>query len=63
VGLAERSERMLIALVATGLSGLGVPYVLAIGLWLLAAASTFTFGQRVLAVHRGAAAAASGGGE
>jgi len=63
VGLAERSERMVIALVATGLSGLGVPYVLAIGLWLLAAASTFTFGQRVLAVHRGAAAAASGGGE
>ena len=63
VGLAERSERMLVALVATGLSGLGVPYVLAIGLWLLAAASTFTFGQRVLAVHRGAAAAASGGGE
>jgi CDP-diacylglycerol---glycerol-3-phosphate 3-phosphatidyltransferase len=63
VGLAERSERMLIALVAAGLSGLGVPYVLAIGLWLLAAASTFTFGQRVLAVHRGAAAAASGGGE
>ena len=63
VGLAERSERMLIALVATGLSGLGVPYVLAIGLWLLAAASTFTFGQRVMAVRRGAAAAASGGGE
>jgi CDP-diacylglycerol---glycerol-3-phosphate 3-phosphatidyltransferase len=65
VGLAERSERMLIALVASGLSGLGVPYVLAIGLWLLAAASTFTFGQRVLAVHRAAAAAsaASGGGE
>src|SRR5580693_3027175 len=63
VGLAERSERMLIALVAAGLSGLGVPYVLAIGLWLLAAASTFTFGQRVLAVHRGAAAAASGGVE
>jgi CDP-diacylglycerol---glycerol-3-phosphate 3-phosphatidyltransferase len=60
VGLAERSERMLIVLVAAGLSGLGVPYVLAIGLWLLAAASTFTFGQRVLAVRRGAA---SGGGE
>jgi CDP-diacylglycerol--glycerol-3-phosphate 3-phosphatidyltransferase len=63
VGLAERSERMLIVLLAAGLSGLGVPYVLAIGLWLLAAASTFTFGQRVLAVHRGAAAATSGGGE
>jgi CDP-diacylglycerol---glycerol-3-phosphate 3-phosphatidyltransferase len=63
VGLAERSERMLVALVASGLSGLGVPYVLAIGLWLLAAASTFTFGQRVLAVRRAAAAAASGGDE
>ncbi|HTS99844.1 MAG TPA: CDP-alcohol phosphatidyltransferase family protein [Streptosporangiaceae bacterium] len=61
VGLAERSERMLIALVAAGLSGLGVPYVLAIGLWLLAAASTFTFGQRVLAVHRAATAAAVAG--
>ncbi len=62
VGLAERSERMLIALVAAGLSGLGVPYVLAVGLWLLAAASTFTFGQRVLAVHRAAAAAVIAGG-
>jgi CDP-diacylglycerol---glycerol-3-phosphate 3-phosphatidyltransferase len=55
VGLAERSERLLIALVATGLSGLGVPYVLPAGLWLLAAASAFTFGQRVLAVRRAAA--------
>jgi CDP-diacylglycerol---glycerol-3-phosphate 3-phosphatidyltransferase len=62
VGLAERSERMLIALVASGLSGLGVPYVLAIGLWLLAAASTFTFGQRVLAVHRAAAERGGSGG-
>ncbi len=55
VGLAERSERLIIALVATGLSGLGVPYVLPAGLWLLAAASAFTFGQRVLAVRRAAA--------
>lgn len=52
VGLAERSERLVIVLVATGLSGLGVPYVLPVGLWLLAAASAFTFGQRVLAVRR-----------
>jgi CDP-diacylglycerol--glycerol-3-phosphate 3-phosphatidyltransferase len=57
VGLAERSERMVIVLVATGLSGLGVPYVLSAGLWLLAVASTFTFGQRVLAVRKEAAAA------
>jgi CDP-diacylglycerol--glycerol-3-phosphate 3-phosphatidyltransferase len=55
VGFAERTERLLIALVATGLSGLGVPYVLAIGLWLLAAASAVTFVQRVVAARRSAA--------
>jgi len=58
VGLAERTERLLIALVAAGLAGLGVPYVLSAGLWVLAAASAFTFGQRVLAVRRAAAGAA-----
>ena len=58
VGLAERSERLLIALVAAGLAGLGVPYVLSAGLWVLAVASAFTFGQRVLAVRKEAAAAA-----
>jgi CDP-diacylglycerol---glycerol-3-phosphate 3-phosphatidyltransferase len=67
VGLAERTERLLIALVAAGLAGLGVPYVLSAGLWVLAAASAFTFGQRVLAVRRAAAGTAnvdpaSGGG-
>lgn len=51
VGIAERSERMLIALVCAGLSGLGVPFVLAVGLWALAVLSTVTFGQRVLLVH------------
>jgi CDP-diacylglycerol---glycerol-3-phosphate 3-phosphatidyltransferase len=59
VGFAERAERLLIVLVAAGLSGLGVPYVLAAGLWLLAAASTVTFGQRVYAVRKEAAAAAA----
>lgn len=53
VGIAERSERLLIGLVAAGLAGLGVPYVLAIGLWALAALSAVTFGQRVRAVRRG----------
>jgi CDP-diacylglycerol---glycerol-3-phosphate 3-phosphatidyltransferase len=52
VGIAERSERLLIGLVAAGLAGLGVPYVLAIGLWALAALSAVTFGQRVIAVRR-----------
>jgi phosphatidylinositol phosphate synthase len=59
VGIAERPERMVIGLVAIGLSGLGVPFVLAVGLWLLAAISAVTFGQRVLAVHRSAAAPAA----
>jgi CDP-diacylglycerol---glycerol-3-phosphate 3-phosphatidyltransferase len=61
VGIAERSERLLIGLVAAGLSGLGVPYVLAIGLWSLAAASAVTFGQRVAAVRQ--ASRAGRGGE
>src|SRR5215813_664451 len=56
VGFAERTERMLLALVPAGLTGLGVPYVLAIGLWVLAVLSVVTFGQRVAAVRRGAAA-------
>jgi CDP-diacylglycerol---glycerol-3-phosphate 3-phosphatidyltransferase len=59
VGLIERGERLLIALVAAGLSGLGVPYVLPVGLWALSAASTFTFGQRVVAARRSAAAQAA----
>ena len=61
-GLAERTERLLIALVAAGLTGLGVPYVLPIGLWALAAGSAVTFGQRVLAVYRAARARRRGSG-
>jgi CDP-diacylglycerol--glycerol-3-phosphate 3-phosphatidyltransferase len=55
VGIAERTERLLITLVAAGLTGLGVPYVLAIGFWVLAVLSLITFGQRVDAVRRAAA--------
>jgi CDP-diacylglycerol---glycerol-3-phosphate 3-phosphatidyltransferase len=62
VGFAERTERLLIGLVATGLSGLGVPYVLSIGLWILAAVSLFTFGQRVWAARQSAAALAAAAG-
>src|ERR1700724_457370 len=54
VGLIERPERMLISLIAVGVSGLGVPYILNVGLWALAAGSAFTFGQRVRAVYRAA---------
>jgi CDP-diacylglycerol---glycerol-3-phosphate 3-phosphatidyltransferase len=61
VGIAERSERLLIGLTAAGLSGLGVPYILAVGLWVLAVLSTVTFGQRVLAVHAATRPAQDGG--
>ena len=59
VGLIERPERMLIGLTSVGLSGLGVPYVLPIGLWALAAGSLFTLGQRIRAVRQSAAGQAS----
>jgi len=52
VGLAERPERLVVVLVATFLGGLGVPYVLAAGMWVLAAASAVTVVQRVMHVHR-----------
>src|SRR5579859_804379 len=56
VGIAERTERLLIGLGAIGLSGLGVPYILPVGLWVLAVLSAFTFGQRVYAVRKAASA-------
>ncbi|MGH3329245.1 MAG: phosphatidylinositol phosphate synthase [Streptomycetales bacterium] len=55
-GLAERGDRMLLILVVTGLDGLGVPYVQATGLWVLAAASLVTVIQRVRTVRRQALA-------
>lgn len=52
VGIAERTERLIVVLVGAGLSGLGVPYALHIGLWLLAAASAVTVVQRFAIVHK-----------
>ena len=52
-GLAERSERLIILVAATGLTGLQIPYSLAIGLWVLALASLFTVLQRLLIVYKG----------
>jgi len=51
-GIAERTERLIISLVAIGFEGLGVPYVLSIGMWLLAALGTYTVIQRMLIVKR-----------
>ncbi len=62
VGLIERPERMLISLIAVGVSGLGVPYILNVGLWALAAGSAFTFLQRVHAVYKAAKAPGDEGG-
>ncbi|MCL1870784.1 MAG: CDP-alcohol phosphatidyltransferase family protein [Promicromonosporaceae bacterium] len=53
VGIAERTDRLVIALAPTGFVGLGLPViVLVVVLWLLAAASLVTVVQRIAAVHR-----------
>jgi CDP-diacylglycerol--glycerol-3-phosphate 3-phosphatidyltransferase len=51
-GIAERTERLIISLAAIGFSGLGVPYIMAIGMWLLAVLGTYTVVQRMLIVKR-----------
>lgn len=58
VGLAERAERLILVLLGTGLAGLGVPVVLPLLLWVLAAASAVTVGQRLVEVRRQASRAA-----
>jgi CDP-diacylglycerol--glycerol-3-phosphate 3-phosphatidyltransferase len=50
-GLMERAERLIIVLVSIGLTGLKVPYIAGIGLWLLAVGSVFTFAQRLRQVN------------
>ncbi|MGI5130789.1 phosphatidylinositol phosphate synthase [Pseudonocardia sp. CA-107938] len=51
-GVVERAERLLLALVGTGLAGLGVPYALPAALWLLAAGSVWTMLQRLWSARR-----------
>lgn len=46
-GLIERPERLIIALVGTGLQGFGVPHAIEISLWLLAGLSVVTVIQRI----------------
>jgi CDP-diacylglycerol--glycerol-3-phosphate 3-phosphatidyltransferase len=54
VGIAERADRLIVILVGTGLTGapLRVPYVQAVAVWLLVAASTITVAQRLATVWR-----------
>jgi CDP-diacylglycerol--glycerol-3-phosphate 3-phosphatidyltransferase len=51
-GIAERTERLIISLAAIGFDGLGIPYVMAIGMWSLAVLGTYTVLQRMLIVKR-----------
>jgi CDP-diacylglycerol--glycerol-3-phosphate 3-phosphatidyltransferase len=67
VGLIERPERLLIGLTGIGLSGLGVPWTMNIGMWAVAAGSAYTLWQRMRAVYvdaksQTAAAAAAAAG-
>ena len=52
VGLVERTERLILVLVGTGFTGLGIPYALQVCLWVLLVGSTITVGQRFATVHR-----------
>ena len=52
VGIAERAERLIIALFAAFLYGVGVPYVLPAALWILAVLTWVTVGQRIWHVRQ-----------
>ena len=49
-GIAERTERLIISLTAIGLEGLGVPFALAFGIWVLLILAVVTVIQRALIV-------------
>jgi CDP-diacylglycerol--glycerol-3-phosphate 3-phosphatidyltransferase len=51
-GIAERSDRLVLILVATGFQGIGVPGVQRAALIVLAVASTHTVFQRILMVRK-----------
>ena len=51
-GIAERTERLIIAMSTIALDGLGLPYVLAGGMWLLVLLGAVTVIQRMLIVRK-----------
>ncbi|MEU6076520.1 phosphatidylinositol phosphate synthase [Micromonospora sp. NPDC047074] len=63
VGIAERTERLLIVGVGGLLTGFDVKPALEIALWLLAAVSIFTVGQRMAHVYRQAQRVHTPGGQ
>jgi CDP-diacylglycerol--glycerol-3-phosphate 3-phosphatidyltransferase len=52
-GIAERTERLIIILISSGLSGLGIAYIFSIGIWLLLILSIITVFQRMVIVYKG----------
>lgn len=54
VGVAERAERLIVLLTATGLYGLGVTTAMDVGLWFLVAINAVTVAQRFYVVMRDA---------
>ncbi|MFI0432917.1 MAG: phosphatidylinositol phosphate synthase [Candidatus Nanopelagicales bacterium] len=59
IGIAERTERLILVLAAAFLCGLGVPYILPAALWVLAALAVLTVAQRFAVVRRQAMAIAA----
>jgi CDP-diacylglycerol--glycerol-3-phosphate 3-phosphatidyltransferase len=51
-GIAERTERLMMAMSAIALDGLGIPFVLAGGMWLLGILGFVTVIQRMVIVRR-----------
>lgn len=51
-GIAERSERLIIALTAYGLDGLSIDYAMSIGIWIIAILSLITMIQRLVIVYK-----------
>ena len=51
-GIAERTERLAISMLAIAFDGLGVPFILAGGMWLLAILGSVTVVQRMLIVKK-----------
>jgi CDP-diacylglycerol--glycerol-3-phosphate 3-phosphatidyltransferase len=56
VGIVERTERLILVLVGTGFTGLGIPYAVHVALWLLLVGSAVTVAQRIAVVRRTAPA-------
>ena len=53
VGIAERTERLVIILTAIGFEGLHIPFALSVGFWLLAILGIVTVIQRIAVIRVG----------